>query len=161
MTEDREPSFREIKYSIEQLKYLMTKDTIRVNDTVIDHFNNLLKILNYMMNQDDKPESSMLETNVMWSIRQICELYSANNDLTPEFIQKFVVPKVDMMLKTNKDYQRDQLANSIVMQRLQKIRDPRVLLIEDKIKEELDVLVKDLINYNRMYHDNRISQQGN
>lgn len=155
--EQRHPSYREVQNSINELSRLMQYKSIKVNDTVIMHFNNLLKLLQFMINQDDKPESGMLEVMVMWAMRQITNNYTGQA-LTPEFLEQMVIDKVDFILRTSKDYQRDTLANTIVLNQLERTMDVRVLESEIKIQNELDITVKELINYNRMHHEHRINQ---
>ena len=86
-------------------------------------------------------------------------MYDEENTLTPEFIREFVIRKLDFTLRTSTyEFERNALANTIVMSRLEDTMDPEVLSYEDKIKAEIDVVVKDLINYNKESYDHRFSK---
>jgi hypothetical protein len=156
---ERELSYYELRDSINKIKWFMSKDTINVNDTVISHFNNVLRGLNLLMDPVGDAYQEMLQMVLTRYMRQMVALYDEENTLTPEFIREFVIRKLDFTLRTSTyEFERNALANTIVMSRLEDTMDPEVLSYEDKIKAEIDVVVKDLINYNKESYDYRFSK---
>lgn len=156
---ERELSYYELRDSINKIKWFMSRDTINVNDTVISHFNNVLRGLNMLMDPVGDAYQEMLQVVITRHIRQMLLLYDEEHTLTPEFIKEFVIRKIDFMLRTSSyEFERNALANTIVLSRLEDTMDPEVLKWEDKIKAEIDVVVKDLINYNKNSYDYRLSR---
>lgn len=155
---ERELSYYELRDSINKIKWFMSKDTINVNDTVINHFNNVLRGLNMLMDPVGDAYQEMLQMVIARHIRQMLLLYDEEHTLTPEFIKEFVIRKLDFMLRTSTyEFERNALANTIVLSRLEDTMDPETLKWEEKIRGEIDVVVKDLINYNKGSYDYRFS----
>ena len=117
--------------------------------------NSTIALINNLISENDNTTRYMLETCVIWMLRQIMELKKDDNlTFDPEYFVKFVVKHVDDIIANGKEVQLQDLKfdinNRIFLQGGEMISD-------NYVNDELEPLILDIINFNRMHHDYRIN----
>lgn len=141
--------------SVGRLKERLSAKNIRVSKRDREDMNSTIALINNLISENDNTTRYMLETCVIWMLRQIMELKKDDNlPFDPEYFIKFVVKHVDDIITNGKEVQLQDLKFDI---------NNRILLqggnmIDDiYVNDELEPLILDIINFNRMHHDYRIN----
>ena len=141
--------------SVGRLKDRLSAKNIRVSKRDREDMNSTIALINNLISENDNTTRYMLETCVIWMLRQIMELKKDDNlTFDPEYFVKFVVKHVDDIMTNGKEVQLQDLKfdinNRILLQGGEMISD-------DYVNDELEPLILDIINFNRMHHDYRIN----
>jgi hypothetical protein len=141
--------------SVGRLKERLSAKNIRVSKRDREDMNSTIALINNLISENDNTTRYMLETCVIWMLRQIMELKKDDNlTFDPEYFVKFVVKHVDDIISNGKEVQLQDLKfdinNRIFLQGGEMISD-------DYVNDELEPLILDIINFNRMHHDYRIN----
>ena len=141
--------------SVSRLKERLSAKNIRVSKRDREDMNSTIALINNLISENDNTTRYMLETCVIWMLRQIMELKKDDNlTFDPEYFVKFVVKHVDDIMTNGKEVQLQDLKfdinNRILLQGGEMIGDGYV-------NNELEPLILDIINFNRMHHDYRIN----
>lgn len=141
--------------SVGRLKERLSAKNIRVSKRDREDMNSTIALINNLISENDNTTRYMLETCVIWMLRQIMELKKDDNlPFDPEYFIKFVVKHVDDIITNGKEVQLQDLKfdinNRIFLQGGNMIDDIYV-------NDELEPLILDIINFNRMHHDYRIN----
>ena len=141
--------------SVGRLKERLSAKNIRVSKRDREDMNSTIALINNLISENDNTTRYMLETCVIWMLRQIMELKKDDNlTFDPEYFVKFVVKHVDDIMANGKEVQLQDLKfdinNRIFLQGGEMISD-------DYVNDELEPLILDIINFNRMHHDYRIN----
>ena len=117
--------------------------------------NSAIALINDLISERENTTKYMLETCVIWMLRQVMELKKDDDiPFDPEYFISFIVKHVDEILAKGKEVQLQDLKfdinNRIIMQGGGAIGD-------DYVNSDLEPLILDIINYNRMSHDYRIN----
>ena len=141
--------------SVGRLKERLSAKNIRVSKRDREDMNSTIALINNLISENDNTTRYMLETCVIWMLRQIMELKKDDNlPFDPEYFIKFVVKHVDDIITNGKEVQLQDLKfdinNRIFLQGGNMIDDIYV-------NNELEPLILDIINFNRMHHDYRIN----
>lgn len=141
--------------SVARLKERLSAKNIRVSKRDREDMNSTIALINNLISENDNTTRYMLETCVIWMLRQIMELKKDDNlTFDPEYFVKFVVKHVDDIMTNGKEVQLQDLKfdinNRILLQGGEMISD-------DYVNDELEPLILDIINFNRMHHDYRIN----
>lgn len=141
--------------SVGRLKERLSAKNIRVSKRDREDMNSTIALINNLISENDNTTRYMLETCVIWMLRQIMELKKDDNlTFDPEYFVKFVVKHVDDIIANGKEVQLQDLKfdinNRIFLQGGEMISD-------DYVNDELEPLILDIINFNRMHHDYRIN----
>lgn len=141
--------------SVGRLKERLSAKNIRVSKRDREDMNSTIALINNLISENENTTRYMLETCVIWMLRQIMELKKDDNlPFDPEYFIKFVVKHVDDIITNGKEVQLQDLKfdinNRIFLQGGNMIDDIYV-------NDELEPLILDIINFNRMHHDYRIN----
>lgn len=141
--------------SVGRLKERLSAKNIRVSKRDREDMNSTIALINNLISENDNTTRYMLETCVIWMLRQIMELKKDDNlTFDPEYFVKFVVKHVDDIMTNGKEVQLQDLKfdinNRILLQGGEMISD-------NYVNDELEPLILDIINFNRMHHDYRIN----
>lgn len=141
--------------SVGRLKERLSAKNIRVSKRDREDMNSTIALINNLISENDNTTRYMLETCVIWMLRQIMELKKDDNlTFDPEYFVKFVVKHVDDIIANGKEVQLQDLKfdinNRIFLQGGEMISD-------NYVNDELEPLILDIINFNRMHHDYRIN----
>ena len=141
--------------SVGRLKERLYAKNIRVSKRDREDMNSTIALINNLISENDNTTRYMLETCVIWMLRQIMELKKDDNlTFDPEYFVKFVVKHVDDIMTNGKEVQLQDLKfdinNRILLQGGEMISD-------NYVNDELEPLILDIINFNRMHHDYRIN----
>ena len=141
--------------SVGRLKDRLSAKNIRVSKRDREDMNSTIALINNLISENDNTTRYMLETCVIWMLRQIMELKKDDNlTFDPEYFVKFVVKHVDDIMTNGKEVQLQDLKfdinNRILLQGGEMISD-------NYVNDELEPLILDIINFNRMHHDYRIN----
>lgn len=141
--------------SVGRLKERLSAKNIRVSKRDREDMNSTIALINNLISENDNTTRYMLETCVIWMLRQIMELKKDDNlTFDPEYFVKFVVKHVDDIISNGKEVQLQDLKfdinNRIFLQGGEMISD-------NYVNDELEPLILDIINFNRMHHDYRIN----
>ena len=141
--------------SVGRLKERLSAKNIRVSKRDREDMNSTIALINNLISERESTTKYMLETCVIWMLRQVMELKKDDNlPFDPEYFVKFVVRHVDEIMTNGKEVQLQDLKfdinNRIFLQGGEMIDD-------SYINSDLEPLILDIINYNRMHHDYRIN----
>ena len=141
--------------SVGRLKERLSAKNIRVSKRDREDMNSTIALIDNLISENDNTTRYMLETCVIWMLRQIMELKKDDNlTFDPEYFVKFVVKHVDDIIANGKEVQLQDLKfdinNRIFLQGGEMISD-------NYVNDELEPLILDIINFNRMHHDYRIN----
>lgn len=141
--------------SVEEVKRLMSYDSIRITNRDRENVNNVLLTLNHFLDSKDDPVRELLETLILAYMKDIAGRYDEDNALTPEFIKRFIAAKLDFIFAVGKEHYLDALTKQISMNGFVRTNNPKVFDAEPMIKKEISTLVLDMIQYNRNNYDHR------
>lgn len=141
--------------SVGRLKERLSAKNIRVSKRDREDMNSTIALINDLISERENTTKYMLETCVIWMLRQVMELKKDDNiPFDPEYFINFIVKHVDEIVTKGKEVQLQDLKfdinNRIIMQGGNAIGD-------DYVNSDLEPLILDIINYNRMSHDYRIN----
>jgi len=152
-------SIRQQLRSLDSLKYKLSKSSIRVTKQDREDMNNIISLVNDLLTERVDGKHQMLEVAIIYTMRQIFSLKKdLVEDITSDFIVEFVARHMDVVLTSNKEWQLGLFYREICGALLDKGSTLRELPTQDYVKTNLEPLIYDIINYNRMFHDNRIDE---
>ena len=141
--------------SVGRLKERLSAKNIRVSKRDREDMNSTIALINNLISERADTTKYMLETCVIWMLRQVMEL-KKNDDIPfdTEYFIKFIVKHVDEIVTKGRQIQLQDLKfdinNRIITQGGNALSD-------EYVKNELEPLILDIINYNRMHHDYRFN----
>lgn len=119
-------------------------------------FNELLLLLNFYIDTDERTTEHLLETMVIWSMRQLFALQAEEDTEIDEFfIKNFIAKKVDSILNSNPKEQIKRLSDEVSMHRFTQSGELEDLHLD--LTNTFHTLAKDIINYKRNENDYRVA----